>query len=80
MNADLSNTTDRRLLLGILHRDNDLEPRKKAMGGSNHGHNQQPSEAEMSNVNLNSHLDGGDGGDGTNLQDLLSSGRDAKPP
>ena len=29
MNADLSNTTDRRLLLGILRRDNDLEPRKK---------------------------------------------------
>ena len=34
LNADLSNTTDRRLLLGILHRDNDLEPRKKAMGGA----------------------------------------------
>ena len=27
MNADLKNTTDRRLLLGIIHRDNDLEPR-----------------------------------------------------
>ena len=28
MNSDLKNTTDRRLLLGIIHRDNDLEPRK----------------------------------------------------
>ena len=28
MNAQLKNTTDRRLLLGILHRDNDLVPRK----------------------------------------------------
>ena len=26
--ADLINTTDRRLLLGALERDNDLEPRK----------------------------------------------------
>ena len=31
MNADLKNTTDRRLLLGIIHRDNDLEPRKMAL-------------------------------------------------
>ena len=28
LNADLKDTTDRRLLLGIIHRDNDLEPRK----------------------------------------------------
>ena len=38
LNADLKNTTDRRLLLGVLHRDNDLEPRKmtsrSAIGGA----------------------------------------------
>lgn len=32
LNADLKNTTDRRLLLGLLHRDNDLEPRKIGSG------------------------------------------------
>ena len=29
LKADLKNTTDRRLLLGIIHRDNDLVPRKE---------------------------------------------------
>ena len=29
MNADVDNTTDRRLLLGIIHRDNNLDPRRK---------------------------------------------------
>ena len=63
MNADLNNITDRRLLLGILHRDNDLEPRKKVMEAKQ-DHNLQPSAIEMSNVNSNSQLNGGDGGDG----------------
>ena len=39
MNADLTNQTDRRLLLGILHRDNDLEPRKEMARASKHGKN-----------------------------------------
>ena len=37
MNADLKNTTDRRLLLGIIHRDNDLEPRKMESANSPNG-------------------------------------------
>lgn len=35
MKAQLKNTTDRRLLLGILHRDNDLVPRKQQPTASN---------------------------------------------
>ena len=66
MNADLKNTTDRRLLLGIIHRDNDLDPRKMMT---------QPS-ADYSNIEMqpvntlmnNSAL--GDNKDGSNIEDM----------
>ena len=57
MNADLTNTTDRRLLLGIIHRDNDFEPRKMTNGSSGGG--------------LGASL--ADGGLGNNLTNRVSS-------
>lgn len=48
MNADLKNTTDRRLLLGIIHRDNDLEPRKMLSNTSSGG---AAVNIEMSQIN-----------------------------
>ena len=65
MNADMKNTTDRRLMLGIIHRDNDLEPRRlTSANSSNPGVT-----LEMQPIQ-NSQLNSSMLGDGSDIQDI----------
>ena len=68
MNADLKNTTDRRLLLGIIHRDNDLDPRKMlALQNAEYSNiEMQAVDSRMNNSAL------GDNKDGSNIEDIAA--------
>ena len=68
MNADLKNTTDRRLLLGIIHRDNDLEPRKM-MTQPNASYNNIEMVAVDSRMNISAV---GENKDGSNIEDIAA--------